>query len=552
MDRSLRRIESAMEALAHRRPFVPMLAVAVLAFVLFLPGFFAMPPVDRDEARFAQASRQMLTSGDFIDIRLGDGTRYKKPIGIYWLQGAAVSLCGSDCRDEIWAYRLPSLAGAVAAVLLTYLIGLSLMGGGSALVAAILMASCFVLGAEARLAKTDAMLLAGILSAQAVLARLWMRPGEPLPAWLAYGFWVALAVATLVKGPIAALVVGTTVLGLVLRERGLGWLQGLRPARGAVLFLVLVVPWFVLITLKAGHAFWDEALGRDLLGKIGEGQENHGAPPGTYLAAVWATFWPASIFLPFGIVAAWKGWRLRAVWFCLVWILPTWIIFEIVATKLIHYVLPVFAALAVLSASGWLARAEGRPGLGFRIFLGAMLVLAVVLVSVPVYVTIEGGQWPGVFWFAGLAAMGLSGTALWRSVGQGRRFVPVLCGAGLALGLSLAFYAQLSRVSYMWPSVALAEMQDATELCDHDPLRMTVGYEEPSLLFLTDHVAEASGPEAAAAAVENAECAFVMVEGRLDARFHEGLSRKGQIVGTVSGMNIGNGKEVSVTGYLFR
>tara|TARA_R110002020_G_scaffold104470_5_gene244407 strand:- start:789 stop:2414 length:1626 start_codon:yes stop_codon:yes gene_type:complete len=541
-----------MEALARARPFMPMLFVAVLAVVLFLPGFFTMPPVDRDEARFAQASRQMVETGDLIDIRLGDDTRYKKPIGIYWLQSAAVAVCGPECREEIWAYRIPSLIGAVAAVLLTYLIGLSLMGAGSAMVAAILMASCFVLGAEARLAKTDAVLLAAILSAQAVLARLWMRPGEALPAWLAYGFWIALAVATLVKGPIAALVVGTTVLGLAVRARAFGWLRALRPGRGAVVFLALVVPWFVLITLRAGNAFWDEALGRDLIAKIGEGQENHGAPPGTYLAAVWATFWPASIFLPFGIAASWKGWRLRPVWFCLVWILPTWIVFELVATKLIHYVLPVFAGLAVMSASGWLARPEGRPGTAFRIFLGFMLGLAVVLLAVPAYVTFEGGQWPGAYWIAGVVIMAVSGTGLWRSVGQGRRFAPALCGAGLAVGLSLAFYEQLSRVGFLWPSVPLAAMQDGAALCGDDPLRLMVGYEEPSLLFLTDDTGADVGPEAAAQAVAQADCAFVMVEKRLDDRFHAALTRDAEVLGTVTGMNIGNGREIAVTGYLFR
>ncbi|WP_158965432.1 ArnT family glycosyltransferase [Chachezhania sediminis] len=552
MDRALRRIELGMDRLGNARPPVPMLLVAVLALILFLPGFFEMPPVDRDEARFAQASRQMVESGDFVDIRLGEETRYKKPVGIYWFQAAAVKLCGPDCQDEIWAYRLPSLAGAVAAVLLTYLIALTLMGSGSALVAAILMASCFVLGAEARLAKTDAVLLAAILSAQAVLARLWMRPGDRLPAVLAYAFWVALAVGTLVKGPIPALVLGTTVLGLAMKERGFAWLRELRPLPGFILFLALVIPWFVLISVKAGHAFWDEALGRDLLGKIGEGQENHGAPPGTYSLGIWLTFWPASIFLPLGLVAAWKGWRLRSVWFCLVWILPSWIVFEIVATKLIHYVLPVIPGLAVLSASGWLARPEGRPKIGLQIYVGIMLGLAVLLLVVPAYVTFEGGQWPGIWWYAGVVVMALSGFATWRAVRQGWRYTPVLCAAGLGLALSMAFYAQVSRVAFMWPSVPMATLQNEAELCNGDPVLLTVGYAEPSLLFLTHDWAKSVGPEEAAAAVEQADCAFVLVEKRDEARFQAGLTRAGVATGTVRGMNIGNGREVEITGYLFR
>src|SRR5246500_3066755 len=59
-------------------------------FLLFLPGFFSIPPVDRDEARFAQATKQMVETGDFVDIRFQDEVRYKKPVGIYWLQAGAV------------------------------------------------------------------------------------------------------------------------------------------------------------------------------------------------------------------------------------------------------------------------------------------------------------------------------------------------------------------------------------------------------------------------------------------------------------------------------
>ena len=60
------------------------------ALVLFLPGFFNIPPIDRDEARFAQATKQMVESGDFVDIRFQDDVRYKKPVGIYWLQASAL------------------------------------------------------------------------------------------------------------------------------------------------------------------------------------------------------------------------------------------------------------------------------------------------------------------------------------------------------------------------------------------------------------------------------------------------------------------------------
>src|SRR5579864_4073346 len=72
---------------SHRRA----VAILVLAsLILFLPGFFQIPPVDRDEAYFAQATKQMIETGDYVDIRYQDDVRYRKPVGIYWLQAAVV------------------------------------------------------------------------------------------------------------------------------------------------------------------------------------------------------------------------------------------------------------------------------------------------------------------------------------------------------------------------------------------------------------------------------------------------------------------------------
>ena len=82
--------------LARVIDFVAASHVRAVAFLLlcgllfFLPGFFNIPPIDRDEARFAQATKQMVETGDFVDIRFQDDVRYKKPVGIYWMQAAAV------------------------------------------------------------------------------------------------------------------------------------------------------------------------------------------------------------------------------------------------------------------------------------------------------------------------------------------------------------------------------------------------------------------------------------------------------------------------------
>src|SRR3954467_14423073 len=155
-------------------------AVAFLilcGLLLFLPGFFNIPAIDRDEARFAQATKQMVESSDFVDIRFQDDVRYKKPVGIYWLQSAAVETASAlglpRAQLRIWLYRIPSLLGAVGAVLLTYWTALAFVTRRGAALAALMMCSSVLLGVEARLAKTDAMLLLTVVAAMGAMARVY-------------------------------------------------------------------------------------------------------------------------------------------------------------------------------------------------------------------------------------------------------------------------------------------------------------------------------------------------------------------------------------------
>src|ERR1700709_2479678 len=123
--------------------------LTLCGLLLFLPGFFNIPPIDRDEARFAQATKQMVETGDFVDIRFQDEVRYKKPVGVYWLQAAGVetaSVLGLSRADaRIWLYRVPSLIGAIGGVLLTYWAALAFVTRRGAAFAALMMCSCVLL-----------------------------------------------------------------------------------------------------------------------------------------------------------------------------------------------------------------------------------------------------------------------------------------------------------------------------------------------------------------------------------------------------------------------
>ena len=507
----------------------------VLTALVAMPGFFTLPPVDRDEARFAQATAQMLASGDFVDIRLGEEVRYKKPVGIYWLQAITAGVTGAG--TEIWAYRLVSLAGALVAVGFTHATARLVMPAAPALVAAVMLGVCLLLGGEARLAKTDAALLAAIMAGQYVLARLWLPAGRrqraELPFGWAMGFWLSLAASILIKGPIGPMVAAFTVLGLCALRRDAAVLRALRPLPGVVLMLALVLPWLVAITIRSEGTFWQASVGADMLAKIGTGQENHGAPPGTYLALVWATFWPGSLLLAAGIPALWRLRSEPLVQFALVWAVPVWIVFELTATKLVHYVLPAYPALALVAALALTA----RPRVGIAGLLG--LVPFVVPGGLALAAADRGFGIPATVWIGMAGLVWTVPLILWA---YARRRLGVLTVA-LAMGglaLALGVFASLARLAPLWPAVPLAQVA-----ADHPGCGVLVaGYAEPSVIFLTQNRVRFVDVAGALAGFDAAGCQVIALPAA------EATAIDADPVAEIEGINIGNGRPLSLRVYV--
>src|ERR1700759_5808393 len=198
----------------------PLMVLSLLGLLLWLPGILSLPPLDRDESRFAQSSRQMVQTGNWVDIRLGHVPRYKKPVGIYWLQAAATAIAGGGRDDQIWTYRLPSLLGAIAASWLTLWCALAVTGAEAAFLAGLLMLGTTLLTGEATLATTDAVLLACGVGVQGVLLRLYRaardpdgpRPSSRLVMW----GWAAMGFGILVKGPVVIGLAAATAFWLAL------------------------------------------------------------------------------------------------------------------------------------------------------------------------------------------------------------------------------------------------------------------------------------------------------------------------------------------------
>lgn len=532
-------------------------AVLVIASLLaFLPGFFQIPPTDRDEARYTQATKQMVETGDYVDIRFQDEVRYKKPVGIYWMQAAAVntaaSLGMSDALNTIWLYRIPSLLGAIAAVLLTYWTALAFVSRRAAVLAGLMMATSIMLGFEARIAKTDAALLATIIAAYGALGRVYLgihKPGSGLwGAWqLPAIFWTAMAVGILIKGPLIVMFIGLTVVTLAIADRSGRWLMGLRPLPGFIWMCLLILPWFIAILGRAGEQFIAGSVGEDLFSKIFSGQESHGAPPGYYFLLFWVTFWPGAALAAMAAQTVWASRKEKGARFLLAWIIPNWVVFEIVMTKLPHYVLPAYPAIAIL-----IAGVVNRHVLARERWLtrGASwwFVLATILALGSIGALIAITKQPGLLAWPFAAGAIILAFFAWRLYEADGAETSLLRAMAASILIAIGVYGVvLPSMTPLFPSAALAQALKSSGCSS--PQAAAVGFHEPSLVFLAGTSTRLADAQGAADFLRGGSCRFALIE----TRFERSFLRRAEAIGLrysqgprIEGVNYAAGRQVTI------
>ncbi len=487
-----------------------VLTLAV-ALITVLPGLAAMPVTDRDEARFAQASKQMIETGDLIDIRFQDQPRWKKPVGIYWLQAASVSVLGGGIDAGIWAYRVPSALAVILAALAMGWAARPLIGPRGAVLSGVMLATTVLAAAEANIAKTDAALMLCAVLTLGALARAMTGP----VGWQVWAvFWLAISASILIKGPIVPAIVLLSLLVFWALRRRIPPIGRLRPLPGLALMAVLVAPWVIAIWHISDGAFFAESLGRDMGAKLVSGQEKHWGPPGFYAGIVWGTFWPWAAMIPLALGALWAA--RREIWLALIvaWIVPFWIMLEIVPTKLPHYVLPIYPALCI-AVAWWIVEgtdAKARwprwisvavtalPGFGLGL---AVIVLPALLESRVVWAALP------------LAVAGLAATALaCKAALSGQRMAQV--GASVLAAMALypaVLHLGLPSLTTAFPSPRMAAVIEQYRSCATGPA-YTVGYREPSLVFLTETGTNLKTPQAAKNALADDAGTMVLIEDR--------------------------------------
>ena len=337
---------------SRRRLVHEGLLIGCLALTLNLAGNGRVGLWDRDEPRYATCTREMRERGDWLKPTFNAQPRYHKPVLIYWLMRGGMALGG----DNPFGARLVSAVAGALTCLVVWRLGWTMFDAEVGLLAGLILATVPITVAESKLATTDATLALLIVAAQACLWGLAHRESRRLAA----GFWVALAFATLLKGPVGpALVAAGGVASWWSGGPTACW-RRLRWRSGLALFCLIAAPWFVAVGLASGGEFFRFAIRTQVVQRMTTGMEQHGGFPGYYAVMSLPMFYPWSVLIPAAGLAAWSRRRsdTRA-GFLLGWMVGPMLVLECFQTKLIHYFLPMYPACAVL-VSGWVVEASRR------------------------------------------------------------------------------------------------------------------------------------------------------------------------------------------------
>ncbi|MGB0561072.1 MAG: ArnT family glycosyltransferase [Spirulinaceae cyanobacterium] len=382
-----------------------LVGLSGLAFLLFL-GSIGL--VDETEPLFAEASRQMTVTGDWVTPYFNGVTRFDKPPLVYWLTAIAYQIGGVN----EWTARLPSALSAVAITVGVFFtlhrFGVAspgwaspeLRSGNTAQrqrwLSAWLGSAALALNLQmmvwARTGVSDMLLCACL--AGALLCFFWgyvQGEGQPVPRfWPNRGylaFYVLLALAVLTKGPVGIALPGLVIIvfSLYLGQFRRLW-QEAKVWTGLGIFVLLTVPWYVLVIRANGQAYIDQFFGYHNVERFTAVVNGHAAPWYFYFVIVLAGFapWSASLPLALGRLRVWR----RDLWqaqpraaqlglFALVWFIVIFVFFTIAVTKLPSYTIPLLPAAAILVALLWshelTQTANLTPGQGCRYAKGLWL-----------------------------------------------------------------------------------------------------------------------------------------------------------------------------------
>lgn len=352
------------------------LALVFLCLVLHVIGTWALPLINRDEPRFAEASREMRERGDYIVPTFNGQPRLDKPPLIYWCQVACYRVLG----ESEFAARLPSAIASALTALVVFGFGSRLYGRRIGLHAALVFTLSLQVLVQSKAAVADMCMVLFVALASWAGWEI-STSEEPKSRRIWWGvFYLALALGFLAKGPVAWLPIGTVLIFFAwTRKPGLN--HALKFHLGIPLLLAIVALWGIPALRQTHGDYFRIGIGHHVIERSFVALETHGANglPGYlallpfYFVTVFASFFPWSFFLPRMVAHFRKPLTLQPRERYLIGgIGLTFLLFTLLSTKLPHYVLPAFPLLSILVA-GWLG--ETRFPIKWAATMAALTVL---------------------------------------------------------------------------------------------------------------------------------------------------------------------------------
>lgn len=333
----------------------------LLAVLYFSIGTWSLPLIDRDEPRFAEASREMRANGDYLIPFFNRAYRFDKPPLIYWAQTAAFHLFG----ESDFAARFPSVLAAALTAVVVSVFGSRLYGPEVGWKAALIFLTTLQVVLHAKGAVAD---MAMVLFFTLAMWTGWEQGRPDLSSrarwsWSMF-FHVTLALGFLAKGPVAWLPLGALGMDTVLRPREEPYPAGglKRLLAGLVITVGIIALWGIPALERTQGAFLKEGIGKHVIGRSISTMEGHGpkafwgyivALP-FYLLMVFPSFFPWSLRLPSAYARLRRQpKRIAQYRFLIIGIGLVFGVFTLVRTKLPHYTLPAFPLMAIIMAREW-------------------------------------------------------------------------------------------------------------------------------------------------------------------------------------------------------
>ncbi len=480
---------------------VALLGVGALLFAANIGGYELWPA---DEPRFGEVAREVLNDGHWLVLHV-NGVPYKEKPPLFFWMVAALSAPIGDVTET--TTRLPSVLGALTALLCTFLLAERLYGTRTALLAGIVLMTTARFWWQARTAQID-MVLTGCLAV--ALYAFWMHHESKRRGWL-IAFYAAIAAAVYAKGPPG--IVFPILLIVFFYWRRKEERKQVRLGVGLLFVALAISLWFIPARLMAtpevasavqdgiGSNLFRQTIGRFFLGV------SKAEPPWFYFANLPVDLFPWTLFLPWTLYAVWKrrkegdGMRLL-----LYWTLPALVFFTISAGKRAIYILPLYPAFAILIAASlvelvdkanltWVRRSVGIAWALLLTAIGAVIFAAPYyaashpgfeLETVTLQHIVQGADWKRIV-AVGVCALLFAAHALVATIrkeGRTVHFAMVGHVAGLFLVIAMLVLPFIN--TFKGAAAFCAPLRQLTE-ADRDYRFYSVRFSSESYIFYTKH-----------------------------------------------------------------